>query len=236
MKNCKRVIFTDRSVLSVKLLLKDIYKYPLLNADEEYDLWQRMQKGCRSAREQLINCNMRFVVSMAKRYLWSGVALEDLITCGAIGLTLAADRFDATRGYRFLSFAVWMIDAELKKAVTEHWPYQQMKSLDATIKSVDDKEENILLDLIANKSEKAPDWAVTYLSEMAAMKEMVRKRFFDEAASILEDAVEMKTKGLTLFDVARKHGVSEEKVRQLLGMIKRELQDNLSAPSFRLAA
>ena len=105
MKNSKRVIFTDRSVLSVNLLLKDIKKFPLLTADDEYDLCQRMQKGSRSAREQLINCNMRFVVSIAKKYLWSGVPFEDLITCGAIGLTLAADRFDATRGYRFLSFA-----------------------------------------------------------------------------------------------------------------------------------
>ena len=190
MRNSKRVIFTDRSVLSVDLLLKDIKKFPLLTADDEYDLCQRMQKGSRSAREQLINCNMRFVVSIAKKYLWSGVPFEDLITCGAIGLTLAADRFDATRGYRFLSFAVWLVEAEMKKAVTEQ----------------------------------------------SRMKEMVRKRFFDEAASILEEAVEMKVMGLTFFDVARKHGVSEEQARQLLKMIKRELQDNCSAPSFSTAA
>ena len=205
MKNSKRVIFTDRSVLSVNLLLKDIKKFPLLTADDEYDLCQRMQKGSRSAREQLINCNMRFVVSIAKKY------------------TLAADRFDATRGYRFLSFAVWLVEAEMKKAVTEQSRYEQMRSLDATFKSADDKEEQTLLDVIENSSEKAPDWAVTYLTEMASMKEMVRNRFFDEAASILEDAVEMKDMGLTLFDVARKHGVSEEQARQLLGMIKREL-------------
>ena len=199
MRNSKRVIFTDRSVLSVNLLLKDIKKFPLLTADDEYDLCQRMQKGSRSAREQLINCNMRFVVSIAKKYLWSG------------------------RGYRFLSFAVWLVEAEMKKAVTEQSRYEQMRSLDATFKSADDKEERTLLDVIENSSEKAPDWAVTYLTEMASMKEMVRNRFFDEAASILEDAVEMKDMGLTLFDVARKHGVSEEQARQLLGMIKREL-------------
>ena len=219
MRNSKRVIFTDRSVLSVALLLKDIKKFPLLTADDEYDLCQRMQKGSRSAREQLINCNMRFVVSIAKKYLWSGVPFEDLITCGAIGLTLAADRFDATRGYRFLSFAVWLVEAEMKKAVTEQSRYEQMRSLDATFKSADDKEERTLLDVIENSSEKAPDWAVNY-----------------EAASILEDAVEMKDMGLTLFDVARKHGVSEEQARQLLKMIKRELQDNCSAPSFSTAA
>lgn len=236
MRNSKRVIFTDRSVLSVNLLLKDIKKFPLLTADDEYDLCQRMQKGSRSAREQLINCNMRFVVSIAKKYLWSGVPFEDLITCGAIGLTLAADRFDATRGYRFLSFAVWLVEAEMKKAVTEQSRYEQMRSLDATFKSADDKEEQTLLDVIENSSEKAPDWAVTYLTEMASMKEMVRNRFFDEAASILEDAIVMKEKGYGLFDVARKHRVSEEKVRQLLDMIKRELKDDFKSSSYHIAA
>ena len=236
MRNSKRVIFTDRSVLSVALLLKDIKKFPLLTADDEYDLCQRMQKGSRSAREQLINCNMRFVVSIAKKYLWSGVPFEDLITCGAIGLTLAADRFDATRGYRFLSFAVWLVEAEMKKAVTEQSRYEQMRSLDATFKSADDKEERTLLDVIENSSEKAPDWAVTYLTEMASMKEMVRNRFFDEAASILEDAIVMKEKGYGLFDVARKHRVSEEKVRQLLDMIKRELKDDFKSSSYHIAA
>ena len=144
--------------------------------------------------------------------------------------------WDATRGYRFLSFAVWLVEAEMKKAVTEQSRYEQMGSLDATFKSADDKEERTFLDVIENSSEKAPDWAVSYLSEMAAMKEMVRKRFFDEAASILEEAVEMKVMGLTFFDVARNHGVSEEQARQLFKMIKRELQDNCSAPSFSTAA
>ncbi len=231
MKNCKRVIFTDRGVLSVDLLLKDIRKYPLLTAEDEYDLWERMQKGCYSAREHLINCNMRFVVSAAKKYLWSGVALEDLITCGAIGLTLAADRFDATCGYRFLTYAVWMVEAELKKAVTEHWPYKQMSSLDARLKSDEEKDERTLLDVIESRSEKAPDWAITYLTEMAAMKEKVRNRFFDEAATILEEAMEMKDKGLTLYDVARKHRISEERARQLLHMIKEGLKDDLSPSS-----
>ena len=236
MKTCKSVNFIDRNNVSVDSLLKDIRLYPLLTEDEEYELWQRMQKGSQSAREQLINCNMRFVVSMAKKYLWSGVALEDLIICGAIGLTMAADRFDATRGYRFLTFAVWWIDAELKKAVTDHWPYEQMDSLDAPLDAYDNDDCDTLLDMIASSSEQAPDWTLTYLTEMSAMKEIVRKRFFDEAASILEDAVKMNEKGLTLFDVARKHGVSEEQVRQLLRMIKRELQDKLSAPSYRPAA
>lgn len=231
----KKVIFTDRSVKSVDALLKVISKFPILSNEEMYDLWERMQKGSRVARERLINCNLRYVVTMAKKYLWSGVSLEDLINTGAIGLTLAADRFDATRGYRFLSYAVWWIDAELKKAVTEHWPYQQMASLEAPF-TTDDDDERTLLDVIESHGEQAPDWAVTYLSEMASVKERVRDKFFEEAATIFEDAVEMKAAGLTLFDVARKHRVGEEQVRQLLKMVTKDLEEDLLPESYRAAA
>lgn len=225
MRIVKRVIFTDRSVLSVDLFLKDIRKYPVLSAEEEYDLWERMQKGSSAAREQLINCNMRFVVTVAKKYLGKGVALEDLMMCGAIGLTLAADRFDATRGYRFLTYATWMVEAELKKAVAKNWRYKKMLSLDMPIMSDDEKEEETLIDKIENRSEKAPDWAITYLTEMKATKEKVRNRFFDEAATIFEEAMEMNEKGITYYDVARKHGISEERARQLLKMVKEGLKD-----------
>lgn len=232
----KKIIFTDRSVRSVDLLLKEINKYPVLSNAEERDLWERMQKGSRAARERLINCNLRYVVTMAKKYLWSGIALEDLINTGAIGLTLAADRFDATRGYHFLSYAVWWIDSELKKAVTEHWPYHQMASLDAPLDAADNDCTDTLLDILHNNSVCAPDWALTYLSEIADTKERIRKRHFDEAASIFEDALEMNAKGLTLFDIARKHRVSEEQVRQLLKMIRTELESDFSSPSYSLAA
>ena len=231
----KKVIFTDRSVKSVDALLKVISKFPILSNDEERDLWERMQQGSRAARERLINCNLRYVVTMAKKYLWSGVSFEDLINTGAIGLTLAADRFDATRGYRFLSYAVWWVDAELKKAVTEHWPYQQMSSLDAPL-TTDDDDERTLLDVIESHSEQAPDWAVSYLSEMAVAKQRVRDKFFDEAATIFEDAVKMKTMGLSLYDVARKHRVGEEQLRQLLKMVTKDLEKDLLPKSYRTAA
>lgn len=228
MKNSKTVIFTDRSVKSVDLLLKDINKYSVLSNEEEYDLWERMQKGCSTAREKLINSNMRFVVTMAKKFTWSGVPLEDLIVCGTIGLTLAADHFDANRGYRFLTYAVWWIESELKKAVTDNLPYTEMASLEAPFTNGDD-EVNSLLDIIESRNEKAPDWALTYLSEMNAMKQRVRNRYFDEAASIFEDAIEANEKGLTIYDIARKYKISEEHVRQLLSQIKRELKEYLSS-------
>ena len=173
------ITYINRSILSVKLLLKEIAKFSLLTADDEYDLWQRMQEGSHAAREKLINCNMRFVLSLARKYLWSGVAFEDLVICGAIGLTRAADRFEATRGYRFITYAVWWIEDEMKKAITEHWSHYNTKSLDAPINPYDSTEERTYFDIIENGNGNAPDWAMTYLSEMEAVKEKVRKRHFD---------------------------------------------------------
>lgn len=218
MKNYKNNIFTDRSVKSVDLYLKDINKYSVLSNEEEYDLWERMQKGSRAAREQLIKGNTHFVVTMAKKYTWSGIALEDLISCGNIGLTLAADRFDATHGYRFLTYAVWWIDSELKKAVTENWPYHQMASLDTPIKP-DEDGNTTLLDLIVNDGVMSPDCDLSIKSELSAMKESVKNKFFGEAANIFEEAVKAQDMGLSLNDVARKHEVSEKTVKELMKQI-----------------
>ena len=225
----KKDIFTDRSVRSVNLLLKEIKKYPLLSKEEECSLWERMQNGSKSAREKLICCNLRYVVTMAKKYLWSGIALEDLINTGAVGLTMAADRFDATRGHRFLSYGIWYVESELKKAVTGHWPYKQMCSLDVPDDPRDGGGGATLLDLIPSDRVKAPDWAVTYLSELAAAKERVRKQFFDEAASIFEEAVIIKNKGLFISDLSKKHGVSESDVKNLLRLIGKDLKEYFEA-------
>ena len=222
----KKVIFIDRSIKSVDLFLKSISKYPILSQEEEYSLWERMQKGCEAARDRLINCNLRYVVTMAKKYLWSGIALEDLISTGAIGLTLAADRFDATRGYRFLSYAVWWVDAELKKAVTDHWPYEQMDSLDAPLDAYDNDGSDTLLGMIASSSEQAPDWALTYLTEMSAMKKYIKKSQFEEAAIIFEEVIKMKEIGLTLYDVAKKHNVTVNDIKRRMRRIRKDLQDN----------
>ena len=118
-----------------------------------------------------------------------------------------------------------MVEAELKKAVAKNWRYEKMLSLDMPIMSDDEKEEETLIDKIENRSEKAPDWAITYLTEMKATKEKVRNRFFDEAATIFEEAMEMNEKGITYYDVARKHSISEERARQLLKMVKEGLKD-----------
>jgi len=87
----------------------EIGKIELISAEEEVDLASRIHKGDLDARDRLINANLRFVVSVAKQYQNQGLSLEDLINEGNLGLIEAAQRFDETRGFKFISYAVWWI-------------------------------------------------------------------------------------------------------------------------------
>jgi RNA polymerase primary sigma factor len=104
---------------SLKLYLRDIQRYPLLSREEENEIAERVRAGDPEARERLIRSNLRFVVTIAKRYVGNGVALEDLINDGNLGLVKAAERFDPARGYKFISYAVWWIRQSILNSVSE---------------------------------------------------------------------------------------------------------------------
>ena len=230
MRNRKTIIFTDRSVNSVDLMLKGINKFPVLTFEQEYALWEEMQKGSQRARQKLINCNLRYVVSRAKQYLWCGLGLEDLFQTGSAGLTQAADKFDATLGVKFILFARYQIDAELHKAVTEQMRHKNMVSLDDAAYPGDDC-RTTWLDILQSDEQQRADWNVRYESAFNAMKDKVRRRFWDEAADIWTDYLAMRDLGYTLGDVARKHNVTEERAKQLIKKISRDL-----SPDFSIAA
>ena len=99
--------------------LSDIAKEPLITAEEEVALAQRIREGDKVALERLVNANLRFVVSVAKQYQNQGIGLQDLINEGNIGLVKAAQRFDETRGFKFISYAVWWIRQSILQAVAE---------------------------------------------------------------------------------------------------------------------
>ncbi len=104
-------------VSSVKKYMRDIKKVDLLTADEEQALAERIKNGSTAAVNKLVSANLRFVVQVAKQYQGMGVELEDLIGYGNLGLFEAAKRFDAKRGVKFISFAVWYVRAELQSAL-----------------------------------------------------------------------------------------------------------------------
>jgi len=100
--------------------LEEIGKYSPLKPDQEVDLAQRIRKGERGALRELTEANLRFVVSVAKDYQGQGLPLTDLINEGNLGLIKAAKRFDETRGFKFISYAVWWIRQSILQALAEH--------------------------------------------------------------------------------------------------------------------
>ena len=108
---------SDNEVLST--YLKTIDKIPLLTYDEEYELALKAKNGDKKAREKLINSNLRFVVSVAKKFRGQGMPLEDLINEGNMGLMTAVDKFEPEKGYHFISYAVWWVRQAILKALAE---------------------------------------------------------------------------------------------------------------------
>ena len=110
---------TNRESESLEKYLQEIGKEDLLSTDEEVELAQRIRKGDRKALERLTKANLRFVVSVAKQYQNQGLSLPDLINEGNVGLIKAAERFDETRGFKFISYAVWWIRQSILQALAE---------------------------------------------------------------------------------------------------------------------
>lgn len=110
---------TNRESASLDKYLQEIGHEELLTTDEEVELAQRIRKGDKRALERLTKANLRFVVSVAKQYQNQGLSLPDLINEGNVGLIKAAEKFDETRGFKFISYAVWWIRQSILQAIAE---------------------------------------------------------------------------------------------------------------------
>ena len=110
---------TNRESAALEKYLQEISKETMISAEEEVELAQRIKKGDQKALERLTKANLRFVVSVAKQYQNQGLSLPDLINEGNLGLLKAAERFDETRGFKFISYAVWWIRQSSRQAISE---------------------------------------------------------------------------------------------------------------------
>jgi len=110
---------TNREVASLDKYLQEISREAMISAEEEVELAKRIKNGDRRALEKLTRANLRFVVSVAKQYQNQGMTLPDLINEGNVGLIKAAERFDETRGFKFISYAVWWIRQAILQALAE---------------------------------------------------------------------------------------------------------------------
>ena len=132
---------TNRESASLDKYLQEIGKYELISVEEEVELAQRIRRGDKAAIEKLTRANLRFVVSVAKQYQNQGLSLPDLINEGNLGLIKAAEKFDETRGFKFISYAVWWIRQSIMQAINEQsrivrLPLNQVSSLSKYKKAV----------------------------------------------------------------------------------------------------
>ncbi len=132
---------TNRESASLDKYLQEIGRYDLISVEEEVELAQRIKKGDQTAIEKLTRANLRFVVSVAKQYQNQGLSLPDLINEGNLGLIKAAEKFDETRGFKFISYAVWWIRQSIMQAINEQsrivrLPLNQVSSLSKYHKAV----------------------------------------------------------------------------------------------------
>ena len=131
---------TNRESASLDKYLQEIGREDLITVEEEVELAQRIRKGDRAALEKLTRANLRFVVSVAKQYQNQGLSLPDLINEGNLGLIKAAEKFDETRGFKFISYAVWWIRQSILQALAEQsrivrLPLNQVGSLNKISKA-----------------------------------------------------------------------------------------------------
>lgn len=110
---------THRDENSVNLYFQEVNKYPMVSIEEEIELSLRIHKGDEIALQRLVEANLRFVISVAKQYQNQGLSFADLINEGNVGLVKAAGKFDETRGFKFISYAVWWIRQSIMQAISE---------------------------------------------------------------------------------------------------------------------
>ncbi|MDE5686632.1 MAG: RNA polymerase sigma factor RpoD/SigA [Paramuribaculum sp.] len=138
---------TSRDTASLDKYLQEIGREELLSVDEEVELAQRIRQGDNRALDRLVCANLRFVVSVAKQYQNQGLSLPDLINEGNVGLIKAAQKFDETRGFKFISYAVWWIRQSILQALAEQsrivrLPLNQVGSLNKINKAISKFEQD----------------------------------------------------------------------------------------------
>jgi RNA polymerase primary sigma factor len=186
---------TNRETASLDKYLQDIGREELITAEEEVELARRIKSGDQFALEKLVTANLRFVVSVAKQYQNQGLSLPDLINEGNLGLIKAAQRFDETRGFKFISYAVWWIRQSILQALAEQsrlvrLPLNQVGSLNK-IKKVSSRLEQEYerppsldeiaqsMDLPEHKLDKTMQISLRYISTDAPLNSEDDTKFLD---------------------------------------------------------
>ncbi len=221
---------TNRESQSLDKYLQEIGKVDLLMADEEVELAQRIREGDQLALEKLTKANLRFVVSVAKQYQNQGLSLGDLINEGNLGLIKAAQRFDETRGFKFISYAVWWIRQSILQALAEQsrivrLPLNRVGSLNKISKTFSELEQRF-------EREPSPE-------ELAEVLEVSTSEVVDtlkiSGRHVSMDAPFVQGEDNTLLDVLENDAEVKPDQGLMSDSLKREVQRALSTLTQREA-
>src|SRR5574343_994356 len=201
---------TNRESQSLDKYLQDIGKEELITAEEEVELARKIKQGDQRALEKLTRANLRFVVSVAKQYQNQGLTLPDLINEGNLGLIKAAQRFDETRGFKFISYAVWWIRQSILQALAEQsrivrLPLNKIGSINKI---------NKMYALLEQSNERAPS-AEEIAKELEMTVNNVKESMKNSGRHLSMDAPLVEGEDSNLYDVLRS-GESPNPDRELI--------------------
>jgi RNA polymerase primary sigma factor len=273
---------TNRESLSLDKYLQEIGKVSLITSEMEVELAQRIRLGDTVALEKLTKANLRFVVSVAKQFSSNNLSLGDLINEGNVGLIKAAKRFDETRGFKFISYAVWWIRQSIMQALAEQsrivrLPLNRISSVNKMLKTFSDleqkfqreptdeelavvlevpvselqvtkqntgrhvsmnapfsaEEDNGLLDVLENDSEKTPDADLIEDSLKLEISRVLDTLSIRES-DIISDYYGLNGKiAMRLEEIGIKHSLTPERVRQIKEKALRQLKQKFRSRSLR---
>ncbi len=226
----------NESNRSLSQYLEEIGKYEPLHPDREVVLAQRIKKNNRAALKELVESNLRFVVSVAKDYQGQGLPLTDLINEGNLGLIKAAGRFDETRGFKFISYAVWWIRQSILQALAEHSRIVRLRisrrhqSLNAPFR---DGDKNSLIDIIKDENQSSPDEPLMNDS----LKDEIRQSL-DTLKERERQVIKMyfgieRDYALTLNEIGEEFNLTRERVRQIKEKAIRRLRHRSRSKTLR---
>ena len=214
---------TNRESASLDKYLQEIGKEELITVEEEVELAQRIKKGDRAALEKLTRANLRFVVSVAKQYQNQGLSLPDLINEGNLGLIKAAEKFDETRGFKFISYAVWWIRQSILQALAEQsrivrLPLNKIGSINKINKAYAKLEQ---------EHEREPN-----ASEIAGLLEIteneVKESMKNSGRHVSMDAPLVQDEDNNMYDVLRSDDSTTPESQLLYDSLKKEIDRAIS--------
>ncbi len=221
---------TNRDTPSLDKYLHEIGKEELINAEEEVDLARRIKRGDPLALNKLIRANLRFVVSVSKQYQNQGLSLPDLINEGNLGLIKAAQRFDETRGFKFISYAVWWIRQSILQALAEQarivrLPLNKIGSINKINRTFADLEQ---------KFEREPSvQEIAQVLEMAP--EEVKESLKSSGRHVSMDAPITQDDEGNLYDIILSHDTLPPDKGLLTDSLRKEIERALSTLTYREA-